>query len=230
MASEPNWIIEQNFIDEPVDPINVYKVQLSKLNGEKLAELFGSPRPRAIGVTPAHSKNGKLAVLVIAAASTALVVQMSGGGGGKNSKSAGASVLEDELLAHTDCSILGFDLERVALSLYQDFQLGMTEGIDIQSTVPMNGSREPLQAFRLAVGDQASIWESNVVAAFNNFTASEDKKLLLFMVSRAWSAWYISTLSTMENLLYLSPKIDTIQGGHSAHVSSVYIVCFCLNN
>ena len=219
--SASTWVIEQNFVDENIPPIKAKKLQLSGLTLTALRQYLPPPDtalPPCIGIAPGYTKTGKLCALIIVAGSNAVVMQMSGSSGGKNGEpSKGALILQEELFTNPSCAVLAFDLAPIALSLYNDHRIRLTMGIDIQSALPIGESRSVIEAIKFAVGDQAEIWEENINSSFNNLIFSDDRKTIMLLVSRAWCAYYMSTLPLMENLLYCAEKINTLDN-HSDQV------------
>jgi hypothetical protein len=131
-----------------------------------------------------------------------------GGRGGPSGAQQGPRVTErsvrgrqalSELFTNPYHFILAFDLARLALALYHEQEIAILNGIDLQDCMPNGGSRAVVDAVKFAVGDEATVWERNVQAAFKApfLTPNEkerDRSAVQRMVSRAWVSHYIAKL------------------------------------
>lgn len=209
--------IHQNFIDEDIEPITVQPIHESQLTDEILdAFLDNSPNP--LGIASAYSESGShLVVLAIAHESNVLLVEFysskpSREGRGKSGSTpkirdrTGRSLLQDKLLCRPLGDIFAFDLAPLALSLYQDHGLRLTNGVDIQSA-GSEVDRQPLASIKLALGDSLAIYDDNVRGAFEN-TIYNSKRTSDIAI-RAWISQYLPQLGTMEDLYAKAKRIDT---------------------
>lgn len=210
MAAQKPWTIDQNVIDAPVDSIVVRNIAISQLTLDILQESLPPPKSGQfrVGLAQGYTNTGKLSVLVVVVESNALLINMSGSTK-KGTLTAGAQILEDFILTNPEVGIVAFDLTRLALSLYDDRGLHTTGGVDLLTAVPIGGHDGAVHAIQFAVGGQYEIWQENVENTFANLLYSDDKRDGMHLVSRAWCAYFISGLGTMEDILYDCKKIDT---------------------
>jgi regulator of nonsense transcripts 1 len=217
MAKETRSV-QQNFLDEDIEPISVLTVHEMNLTEEHL-QPFIDDSPRPIGIAPAFSESGsRLVVLAIANQSNVLLVEfyssrpIRDGRGGKSASPKardymGRTLLEDKIFCRPFGDIFAFDFEPIALSLYNDHGgLRLVNGVDIQSACfPKN--RQPLASIKLAVGDTVTIYEDNVCDSFENMVY--DPKRTTAIALRAWIAQYLPRLDTMEETFANAKRIDT---------------------
>ncbi|KAJ7734738.1 P-loop containing nucleoside triphosphate hydrolase protein [Mycena maculata] len=181
-----------------------------------------------IGLAPGYSKSGKLVALAIADDTHCLIVKFdrtsghSGGGNGGGRRSerdpleermSARCLLQDLILGRDAGDLVAFDLGPLSLSLYYDFGLQITNGVDIQAAFP-GVDRKPLSVIKATVTETAiSIFDDNVIEAFKNpFYESDNKTHNYDLALRVWISHYLGTNdNNVEIFATKVPKIDTKQ-------------------
>lgn len=206
--------IHQNFVDEDIDPIMTLPIHESILT-EELLQPFLKETPRPIGISAAYSESGsRLLMLAIANQTKVLLVEFYSSKPSnakldapvKNRDYTGRNLLQDKLLCRPMGDILAFDLHEIVLALYQDHNMRLANGIDIQSACPVR-DRQPITAIKSAAGDTVTIWEDNIRDAFENMTY--DSKRMSEVALRAWVSQYLPRLAGMEEVFANAKRIDT---------------------
>jgi hypothetical protein len=118
-----------------------------------------------------------------------------GAGGGRSAfqpseRSLRGRQVLDTLFSHPEHVVLAFDLARIALALFLQQDMHLLNGIDVQDCMPNPGGRDHLAVIQFAVGEDVTVFDTRVPAAFAP-AAPEDKMGLQNMVCRAWAAAYI---------------------------------------
>lgn len=213
-------LIEQTFVDEFHDRIEVLPMLESDVTAKTLGPFIAGELPRPIGISPGYSSNGNLVVLAIASASHVLVVQFhstkvkrdSGIQEGASNRiksrvTLGRKLLEEILLCRPVGNIFAFDLGPLALALYMDHNVRIVNGVDLQSACPVK-SRLPLHSIKFAVGDKIDIFSDNISAAFDEM--GYDPKRMTELAMRAWVSQYLPTVPGMEDRIEKVRKINTM--------------------
>ncbi|KAI0264461.1 hypothetical protein BC834DRAFT_265535 [Gloeopeniophorella convolvens] len=221
--SQPGAVsaIYQNFIDAPIAAIEVRCIRERDLAIADIEWLFGfvANSPRSVGISPAYSQSGGMPALAFALGERALVIELLSS---KAEPGADSSVprmrnaerrklLEKELLCHPDCTFYAFDFAPVVLSIYIHLQVHLSNGIDIQSALPVP-SRSPEDSVHAVIGDALPVYATNITTAFDNMLYGTDKKKAeqTALVQRAWLSGYIGQYdsSNVKDMFYAAPKID----------------------
>jgi hypothetical protein len=220
--AQTSRVIYQNLIDEDEGPIQTYGPVLeSALTPDDLEPFL----EKAVGLSGVYTKSGKLTLLAIADQSRrVLIIQFHSTQSdtrGKNrgpsangttvAASAGRKLLEDSLLCRATGDIYAFDLAPLALSLYLDHELRITNGVDIQTGCPTKRARDPLTSIKFAWGDPAVVYDVNIRPVFEQMELdpNDAKRTETNLVQRAWVSQRLSTLRDMEPRFDKVPRIDT---------------------
>jgi hypothetical protein len=224
--------IYQNFIDDDQyhPPITAIKIKPTAFTVESNAyqELIsGAPKNSSLGalsfgVAAGYTAKGRLCALAIARGYTVVLLQMDGSArGARDGGKPPPSWVEflQALLADEETFIIGFDLAPLALSLFSDCTTLLANGVDLQSavshllpdTMPKD-SRRPFDTVRYCVEEHKGVNEDNIDLAFmsEEIPENKNKEALMNVVKRAWVAYYISTIPTMEPIIYGSKKVNTV--------------------
>ncbi|KAJ4477313.1 hypothetical protein J3R30DRAFT_201991 [Lentinula aciculospora] len=119
------------------------------------------------------------------------------------------AMIEDVLCLPT--SFYAFDLAPLALALYRELNIRITDGVDIQSAFP--GSRKTsLEAILAIIGDDAGIRvdKDHIISAFEDL--SYDPKLSsnrTALIQRAWISQFIAGYENAPEQFDATRHIDT---------------------
>ncbi|KAI0775212.1 P-loop containing nucleoside triphosphate hydrolase protein [Trametes elegans] len=205
MASKTSTIY-QNLLDDDHPPISLKdEVIESKWTNELFQTFFeGVPTPRRVGVAPIYSEGGSLCRLALAVSEKVLVLQFHAKNKGANAYK-GRAILSSEVLCNPDVLVIGFDLSKLAITLFTDQNLRVLNGIDVQSIC--GSGREPLAAIKTAAGDAVPVMDSNVEATFESSVL--DPKRTIPIALQAWVAQCIPTFPGMEDAFQGATRINT---------------------
>ncbi|KAI8980183.1 P-loop containing nucleoside triphosphate hydrolase protein [Trametes punicea] len=200
-------VIHQNLLDDEYGPISVQEEVLeSKLTKELFDDFFaGSPIPRRVGLAPIYLENGSLSRLAVAVNTQVILVQFHAKGKGANAYK-GREILSSEVLCNPDVLLFAFDCDKLAIALFNDQNVRMVNGIDIQSAC--GSGREPLAAIKFAAGDVVAIMDENIQRTFESLTF--DTKCLTSFALQAWVAQCLTTFTGMEDSFQAVKRINTL--------------------
>lgn len=229
MSSKPNQtFLQQNFLDLDVGKVQYVTMEESKL-GKLALNVFGD-NSDPVGISPGYSPDGRLITLAIANEKKCLIVKFPGnkrgkkggsnvevGSGAPGEPSDGRKRLQELVLCRSLGAIYAFDLGPLSMSLYSDYGLRITNGVDIQSAFPdpkrRPPRRTPLEAIEACLGDSVKIFSNNIRYAFKNDAYDgEDSNHIKDLVMRAWVSQFLpkSENGAMEAFDQV-PKIDTLK-------------------
>lgn len=203
--------IYQNLIDDDHPPILVNdEILESKLTKELFDTFFeGSPSLRRVGLAPIFSESGTLCRLALAVRTKVIIIQFHAKGKGAAAYQ-GRGVLSSQVLCNPDVMLLAFDFNKLAIALFVDQGLRVRNGVDIQDACGKDRDREPLEAIKLAAGDDISVMEENVLATFESSTL--DSKRTNAFALQAWVAQCLPNYPSME---------DVFQGAHAINTEAM---------
>ncbi|TFY60455.1 hypothetical protein EVJ58_g5145 [Rhodofomes roseus] len=167
-----------------------------------------------LGVACTQGAKGRLTHIAFATPTHILCVRMPGlpslsrarhGRPAATQHPRGRKILREMLLDNEDHRKLGFDMHKIALSLYYDFELTIVKAIDLQSAC--FGHRQSVDIFVSLLGGEAGVHKRAVHDAFigAGFTGGGVENLAL----RAWAACQAGTRPASFKKLQAAALIDT---------------------
>ncbi|RXW22846.1 hypothetical protein EST38_g3012 [Candolleomyces aberdarensis] len=215
--------------------INVVSLSESKVTPKTISAFDKSESP-ILGLAAGHTRNGKLSALAICDGSSAIIVDFKGGAGKSSSKgkqgtpdssgsgpdssnaaganSSGRKLIEEKLLGQAANTVLAaFDMGPLALSLYTDFGISVSNAIDVQSTFPELG-KSPYAvveaALRHAQLDKVKPSAERIGSEFLNTTyESIELNCRKELVCRAWLAHYLIDVCLDDQAREEVKKVNT---------------------
>ncbi|RPD74791.1 P-loop containing nucleoside triphosphate hydrolase protein [Lentinus tigrinus ALCF2SS1-7] len=207
MAPKENErVILQNVLGDNHPPIHVQDQLAESALTEDLFNNFfeGCPPARFVGLAPVYTERGNLSRLALAVSTKVVIVQFSAKGKGQSAY-AGRELLQSHVLCNPDVTTLGFDLGELAIALYTDQSIRLSNGVDVQSACGTERSHSAV--VKLAVGDRATVYEENIVRHFQ--TLLDTGKRTSSFALQAWLAQCLSSYDGMEERFRGALKIDT---------------------
>ena len=203
-----NRDISQNLLDDDYPRVRLQEdVPESKLTKESFDEFFeGYPSQRVVGLAPIYSAKGNLTQLAIAVKTGVNIIQFAAQGKGANAYR-GREVLATELLCHPDVTLVAFDLDKLAVALFVDLNIRITNGVDLQSAC--GEDRSPLVAIKYAACDRIPVLEENVKNLFDSKNIIGQARTATNAALQAWVAQCIASMDVMEERVRSAKKITT---------------------
>ncbi|KAJ7593322.1 P-loop containing nucleoside triphosphate hydrolase protein [Mycena floridula] len=196
-------------VKEPNDP----------LDSPKLLAPFNLAT--SLGLSSGYSADGRLIALAITVERNSLnegvkeflclVVKFSGK---EQVADKVAARLTEFILCRNAGELFAFDMNPLAMSLYHDHRLRVTQAVDIQSAFQdVLDPRVPLNAIRACLGDSNSI-KANAriierVFRTNNFFGQEEQTELTNLIQRSWIACFLATYQNGAEMFAGSKRINT---------------------
>lgn len=199
-------------------PIVTITIQDIDIAASDLFLVFGHAGP--LGISPGYSATGKLVSLAIADDKACRIIEFSQPKNGNkradsNRKASlalnpeGRQMLQDRILCRTTGDIFAFDMGPLAMSLYCDLELRITNAVDIQSAFSAV-DRKPLTGIKAALGDSVRIIEGNVTDVFlNPIYNIEDKNRITDLAQRAWVSQFLVGCGNGAAMFDKVKRIDT---------------------
>ncbi|KAF8071840.1 P-loop containing nucleoside triphosphate hydrolase protein [Lyophyllum atratum] len=194
------------------------KVQEPDITEDTFA-VFDHARP--IGISPGLSSAGKLLALAIADDKHCTIVEFNvqatprygrDRGGGNNNKTPlprNLDNLQQKILCRPAGDLFAFDMGPLAMSLYVEAKLRITNAVDIQSGLSAV-DRKPLIAIKEILGTSASVQEKNVSTVFGDPVYDPDnRKAATDLAMRAWISQLLAEYGNGAETLAKVPRIDT---------------------
>ena len=209
--------ISQNLLDDDYPRIHLQEnISEFKLPKEFFDEFFeGYPSQRVVGLAPIYSATGNLTQLAIGVKTRVTVIKFANRG--KNATYHGRDLLATELLCHPDVTLVAFDLDKLAVALFVDLKIRITNGVDLQSACGMD--RTPLAAIKYAACDCVPVQEENVKKLFDCKNIMGQTRTAMNAALQAWVAQCISSMNVMDERVRSAKKIAT-QDRPDEHVRS----------
>lgn len=199
---------DQNFLNAPTPRISVESLWETELTSDKLATYLNSAqrKPRPVGLAGGNTPAGRLTILAVAVGSRVLLIRFRNR---EKASQAARKLLKDELLCSPKNILHAFDMGPLALSLYSDMHLLVTNAVDIQSACSCKENRVVANAVQFAVASTkySGIHRTNIDTAFGSDAWDEDKPSSLAL--KAWLAAYLPLVGDMEQRFGEAPKINT---------------------
>jgi hypothetical protein len=184
----------QTLIDDEIEPLQVEGPILETQVTRQMLESCLSHPYGTVGISGAFTSTRKLTVLAISGPEKVLVIQFQT----KLSHDAySRRLLMECCLCREFGSVFAFDIAHLALSLYMDLGIRVSNAVDIQSGCRTK-TRDPLSSIAHAIGDQCDIIPSNIRAVFDPVGFIWDGKHFAPVVQRAWVSHYLSDIESMK--------------------------------
>ncbi|KAF8969176.1 hypothetical protein BDZ97DRAFT_269461 [Flammula alnicola] len=206
--------------------IPTFTIQETDIADRDINSIFDHSRP--LGISPGYSSNGQLVSLAIADDKNCRIVEFqqpkgNNRRGNANAKPAvpsqhildGRALLQDNILCRTGGDIFAFDMGPLAMSLYADLGMRITQAVDIQSAFSAV-DRKPISAITAALGDPATsgvkIMADNVRDLFMHPVYNPDDSLrnrATDLAMRAWLSQFLPGYENGETTFEKVARIDT---------------------
>jgi hypothetical protein len=212
--------LDQTLLDIPHPRIQVRGMKDIDLTATSVEPFVRPGAQSTIGIAQGYSFDGKLVVLAIADEKSVLLVKFSRTkirNEGNDTESprprsakltAALNLLQDDVLNRPQRILCAFDMAPIAMSLFLDHGIRITNGADIQSVcLPNARGRLPLSSIKFAVGDSCPVNDENIVTVFENSVFNQENSTDFAL--RAWIAQHIARLPDTEDLFQRAPKVNT---------------------
>ncbi|KAL4260424.1 DNA2/NAM7 helicase-like C-terminal domain-containing protein [Pleurotus pulmonarius] len=213
----------QNLYDNPDDPgCILYRTRQLKELKPAVLKPFMTAQP--IGVSAAYSKIGYLSALALVTKILegsheakgkwgCLIVEFPAAGGRKGDRPVTPNDQDDSLLQkvfqHQISNIYAFDIAPLAMSLFGDHNLRISNGIDIQSAFPNIVDRNPLKIVHDIVDSRFRVFDENIKSVFRNSDVSDDSENMHNdLILRAWISRTIVDIESASSTFDRVPKVD----------------------
>ncbi len=213
----------QNLYDNPDDPgCILYRTRQLKELKPAVLKPFMTAQP--IGVSAAYSKIGYLSALALVTKILegsheakgkwgCLIVEFPAAGGRKGDRPVTPNDQDDSLLQkvfqHQISNIYAFDIAPLAMSLFGDHNLRISNGIDIQSAFPNIVDRNPLKIVHDIVDSRFRVFDENIKSVFRNSDVSDDSENKHNdLILRAWISRTIVDIESASSTFDRVPKVD----------------------
>lgn len=214
---EPFRVIEQNLIDGRFPEITIYKVAEKLVTDEVIDQLLGTnPDQRSIGIAAAYTSKRVLNILAIASGSTVLLVNCQSSAKSKSEEVLAArKILQDRIFCNDAVLTLAFDIGPLALALFHDRGMKISNGIDVQSCCEseIEHARQPEVAIEFLIqGTRYKANKQNIVRSFDSSTWDEQKPpTSTYVAQRAWVAALLYTIPDVQEKLEAVPPVNTMK-------------------
>ena len=202
MPNEP-FVVQQTIFRESFPPIRVLPCGEYALTQVILDNFLDTAHDNYIGVAPLYGARCTLTVLAFSTMSQVLLVRLSSSK--KKSRSSSHKLLRSRLLCHTGRLKCAFKMDKLATSLFLDFDLRITDGVCLLS--PSGSGRDFAQSILTTLGEDTTLHKNNVFKLFkhdeNVPTTEQDVAL------QAWTAYRAATLVSTNSTLSGLPRINT---------------------
>ncbi|KAJ8474334.1 hypothetical protein ONZ45_g15986 [Pleurotus djamor] len=218
----------QNLLDNPDDLGEIlYDVRLPADITEVVLPPFTAPQP--VGISATFSATGEITALALVAKILkgkperegkwgCLVVDFSDvsrdGDRLRTPQFDEGIRLLQTVLARNINAIYAFDMAPIALSLYADLHLHVSNGVDIQSAFPKIITRSPLAILQDLAGDQITVHSDNVQQVFDlespssNTLQQSPNNLHNDLIMRAWAARIVPDLDTSLGIFEKAKRMN----------------------
>lgn len=211
----PVRAFEQNLLNAPTPRITVETIWETDVTPAKLNTYlnYAQRKPRPIGLAGAYTAARRLTVLAVAVGSNVLLIRLRNSGKASRDIEASRKLLMDELLCRPDNFLHAFDMHILALALYSEAHLLVSNAIDIQSACSCKDSDNRVLvanavAFAVASTRYPAIHRANIDATFAN-EMWDERKPPSALAFRAWLAAYLPLVGDMEQRFGEVAKINT---------------------
>lgn len=243
MNSKDTTRLHQNLIDEDgpdvTPPMLVRKLYEKDLTTKLIREFVGledapSTRVAHIGLAGGYTESSRaLTVLAIANGIEIIFIQLGASRrkkrGDQATTDSGLQILEHEMFCRDGCTTYAFNMGSLALSLYHDHGIKMSNGVDVQDVCDRS-NRSPLAAIKFAVGDRVAVYEENVDAVFRNsvWNSQDGTKTLRHLTLQSWAARHLQSLSGMEEMFRAAPRVNTRDKPSQVSSAIARLVGYCI--
>ena len=204
---------EQNMLNKHVPRLRVDIIWEDELISKDLTDFLqsSSTKLRATGLDAAYTRNGRLTCLAVAVGPRILLIRF------RNNQKANATppkartILNEVLLCNPENVHHAFDMHVIALALYNDMRMFISNAVDIQSACTCKEPRDVGNAVEFAVSstEYPNIHRSNIAAVFTNEAHTWDERKPTGLAFRAWLAGHLPSISDMELRFAEVKKIST---------------------
>jgi hypothetical protein len=226
LRSSNEGFVDQNLLDEFLPQIEWKKVSEANLAQEHFDWLLGAENSLRIsliklGMSAAFSQTGGVPAFALARASRdtgrpsrCLIISpyspKPGLGKDKPRDLSGRQLLESAVLANPDATLFAFDLADLILLLHHHLKIHISNAIDIQSALPLEGSRSYSKSLKFMLGD-TPMHPKLVKPVFTSLVYEDSMKATTSLVQRAWLSAHASTTETtnLDDIWVKAPKVDT---------------------
>lgn len=213
----------QNLYDDPNDPgCILYRTRLLKDLKSAALKPFMAAQP--IGASAEYSKNGYLSALALVTKILegspeakgkwgCLIVEFPASGGRKGDRPDSPNSQDNSLLQkmfqQQTSNIYAFDIAPLAMSLFGDHNLRISNGIDIQSAFPRIFDRNPLKIIHDIVDSRFRVFDENIKSVFRDSDVSDDSaNMHNDLILRAWISRTIVDIESASATFDKVPKVN----------------------
>ncbi|KAF7424522.1 hypothetical protein PC9H_009829 [Pleurotus ostreatus] len=213
----------QNLYDDLNDPgCILYRTRLLKDLKSAALKPFMAAQP--IGASAEYSKDGYLSTLALVTKILegspeakgkwgCLIVEFPASGGRKGDRPDSPNSQDDSLLQkmfqQQTSNIYAFDIAPLAMSLFGDHNLRISNGIDIQSAFPKIVDRNPLKIIHDIVDSRFRVFDENIKSVFRHSNVSDDSaNMHNDLILRAWISRTIVDIESASTTFDKVPKVN----------------------
>ncbi|EIN09738.1 hypothetical protein PUNSTDRAFT_44029 [Punctularia strigosozonata HHB-11173 SS5] len=199
-------------------PVQTSVLKLSELSDHTFDPLFLNQHDNLVGVAAEYGTQCRLTSLAIACATHVFVVSLEAGGKAKAKGKgkdknvqvrsvSGLGALQ-EVLSWEDWRQVGFDMDRIATSLFMDHRLRITGGVDLESVSGSGNKniRGSLGSIMSVLGGEQVLNKDIVKRIFCDGTS---KTPHMDLALRAWASLYAGRRPEQASRVVNIPVIDT---------------------
>ena len=211
MASDT--VIHPKIFKEISPPIPVSCVHENALYTDPtvLSHLLATAEDGAIGLAPVYGSECVLATLAVSTPSQVLVIRLGANKARRQGKKCGKRATAQSsitgLLCNPEITKYAFRMDRLSTSLFFDFGLRITNGVDLLSISPQKENRRSFQALMVALGGQNVLKRAAVAAAFKHDEGPHTSQNEVAL--QAWAALHAAKLPSSMKIISNLSKIDT---------------------
>jgi hypothetical protein len=197
--------------------INTLIIPESTLSAEHFT-IFDHAKP--LGISPGYNQDGLLVALAIADSEQCIIIETppSHKKASRPSgqpidvsprNSEGLQLLKDKILTRNAGDLFAFDMAPLAMSLYTEFGLKVSNAVDIQSGASAS-DRWPATAIQTILGSSIPIKEKNIHTVFHDpIYKSNDRNSASALAQRAWISQFLVSYSNGAETFQSISRIDT---------------------
>ncbi|RDB26164.1 Regulator of nonsense transcripts 1 [Hypsizygus marmoreus] len=214
--AEKSFDLAQQIFKKTHLPVRVDVFHESNLGRAQLDAFLQTIVGGAVGVAPSYGSKCILGAIALASTSHVLFIRLSSP---KSRQKRGRQIppgraLLQDLVFCSPTSKYAFKLDKLAVALYHDIGLRITNGIDLLSVA--KADRHSFEAILQALGGETMLNKSQVSALFKHEENAGSR--LEDTVLQAWAACQVASLDHMQKRLTKISRVDTLRV-HQTHLS-----------
>jgi hypothetical protein len=197
------------------DSLQVTTLHAAELNAGIVATFLSSATSGLVGISASYAQKSILASLVLATNTRCLhiILSSSSSKAQRKAKSRDATrpsvkqLLHETILCNRAYTKLAFDAERIACSLYFDYDIRVNVLLDVESLLPPTSTRRSIKNLLDLLGGEQNVHKEVIVNAFDRRLPAEKEQKAVAL--RAWATCRISVIGTYAMQIFTVSSIHT---------------------